>query len=601
MNKKLTYNFLLPVCLLYASILFSQNLILDKAQGFLKDFEIDSASTIINAIDPSIFETYDKGRFHFIKGKLKLLQDTHNKAFEEFLIAKKILKSIDSSLLVSYINLYIIDLLNDQKNSKISSKPYLDEYIEYAKKSGKPKNLSRAYSKIAVSYLDSDNSRLALAYFDKAIFEAKKAKDTILQTNFMFNKAVVYNTSAKKYDSALYLFKKTLPLFIKRNKQEYISYNYNNQAEAFKKLNEFDQAILFYKKADSINLRSNSLKTKRVFYENISDIYNKAGNYKQAYIYAKKLIQIKDSIDNQSQNNAIIKAENKYRAAETEKENLKLRNDNLESDAKRIQNRNLLIGSLALLFFGGITAFLIHKNTKRKQYIAEQEREIQIQRTEKLLKEQELNSIDAMILGQEKERQRLANDLHDNLGSTLATVKLHFDHIKNNRDNSKIKNIEELYNKTDDLLNEAYYKVRTIAHEKNSGVIAKQGLLPAIKNLAKKASNGEEFQIEVQDHGLDERLDNTLEISIFRIIQELITNAIKHANASEISILLTNHDSLLNIIIEDNGKGFNAKKLPNKDGIGLKNIEKRIEHQEGTFEIDSTIGKGTNIIINIPI
>ena len=80
-----------------------------------------------------------------------------------------------------------------------------------------------------------------------------------------------------------------------------------------------------------------------------------------------------------------------------------------------------------------------------------------------------------------------------------------------------------------------------------------------------------------------------------------ITNTIKHANASEITISLTNHDSLLNIIVEDNGKGFDAKVLPEKDGMGLKSIEKRIEHLEGSFEIDSTIGKGTNIIINIPI
>jgi len=206
-----------------------------------------------------------------------------------------------------------------------------------------------------------------------------------------------------------------------------------------------------------------------------------------------------------------------------------------------------------------------------------------------------------MISGQEKERQRLANDLHDNLGSTLATVKLHFEHLKNNRDNPKIENREELYSKTNNLLDEAYQKVRTIAHEKNSGVMAKQGLLPAIKNLAKKASNGNGLQIEVQDYGLDERLDNALEISIFRMIQELITNAIKHAEASEINISLTNHDSLLNIIVEDNGKGFDAKVLPEKDGMGLKSIEKRIEHMEGTFEIDSSLGKGTNIIINIPI
>lgn len=237
----------------------------------------------------------------------------------------------------------------------------------------------------------------------------------------------------------------------------------------------------------------------------------------------------------------------------------------------------------------------------RKQKIAAQEREIEVQRIDKILKEQELQTIDAMILGQEKERQRIANDLHDDLGSTLASAKLHFQHLHKNIQNPKIKDKEALFTQTNLLLEEAYQQVRTIAHEKNSGVMANQGLLPAIKQLAKKISAANKLQITVQDYNLEERLDNTLEISIFRIIQELITNTIKHADATEVDISLTNHDALLNIIVEDNGKGFDATILPNKDGMGLKNIEKRVEYLEGTFEIDSTPHKGTNIIINIPI
>ncbi|MFD2565307.1 sensor histidine kinase [Aquimarina rubra] len=331
------------------------------------------------------------------------------------------------------------------------------------------------------------------------------------------------------------------------------------------------------------------------------EIYKALGKIDQSKDYYIKYLELELLNDQSKKKQLVSEYETKYQTLEKEKKIVQLLNTNLKSEAERIKNRNLLIGSTSILIIGSIIAILMYKNTKRKQRIAEQEREIEIQKTEKLLKEQELTAIDAMISGQEKERQRLANDLHDNLGSTLATVKLHFDHLKNNRDNPKAENIEELYSKTNNLLDEAYQKVRTIAHEKNSGVMAKQGLLPAIKNLAKKASNGDGLLIEVQDYGLDERLDNALEISIFRIIQELITNTIKHANASEINISLTNHDSLLNIIVEDNGKGFDAKILPEKDGMGLKSIEKRIEHMEGTFEIDSTIGKGTNIIINVPI
>ena len=140
-----------------------------------------------------------------------------------------------------------------------------------------------------------------------------------------------------------------------------------------------------------------------------------------------------------------------------------------------------------------------------------------------------------------------------------------------------------------------------MAHLKNSGVIAKKGLLPAVQKLAENASVAGNLTIEVQDFGLDERLDNMLEIAIFRMLQELVTNIIKHANASEASISITQHDDILNIIVEDNGRGFNASNIQAKEGIGLSSIERRIEHMEGTMEVDSTPNKGTTILIDIPL
>ncbi|WP_272973980.1 sensor histidine kinase, partial [Croceibacter atlanticus] len=108
------------------------------------------------------------------------------------------------------------------------------------------------------------------------------------------------------------------------------------------------------------------------------------------------------------------------------------------------------------------------------------------------------------------------------------------------------------------------------------------------------------LQVEVNHYGLEDRLDNNLEISIFRIIQELVTNIIKHANASEASITLTQHDDDLNIIVEDNGKGFNLSAI-DKQGLGLSSIEKRVNFLHGDINIDSTVGKGTTIIIDIPL
>jgi two-component system sensor histidine kinase DegS len=200
-----------------------------------------------------------------------------------------------------------------------------------------------------------------------------------------------------------------------------------------------------------------------------------------------------------------------------------------------------------------------------------------------------------MIEGQEKERQRIANELHDDLGGLMATVKLHFNALKE-------KQTPELYTKTNELIDEAYNKVRTVAHAKNSGVIAKQGLLKAINEMADKVSASNKIMIHVVDHGLENRLENSLELTLFRITQELITNIIKHAEATEATIHITNHEDSLNLMVEDNGKGFNPSQITKTNkGMGISSIDKRVEYLNGTMTIESDENQGTTIIIDIPI
>ncbi|MAT90706.1 MAG: hypothetical protein CMC35_08425 [Flavobacteriaceae bacterium] len=315
-------------------------------------------------------------------------------------------------------------------------------------------------------------------------------------------------------------------------------------------------------------------------------------NYELAYRQYEYAVQNQFKLDLRENTLQNSKMEIDLRTAEKEKQLL------LEQE-KRTRNRNIAIGLGGGLAAVLLLSVLLYKNSKKKQRIAEQEREIEIQKKEKILKEQELNAIDAMIAGQEKERQRLAADLHDSVGATLSAAKLQFDHLKKNKD--KLATLETMFQKTGSLLDEAYNEVRSMAHVKHSGVIAKEGLLPAVEKLARNASLQQSLQVEVQDFGLTERLEPSLEISIFRMIQELVTNIIKHANASEATIAITQHENSLNIIVEDNGKGFNATKFQQKEGMGLSSIERRVEFLEGTLEIDATPGKGTTILIDIPL
>jgi len=132
--------------------------------------------------------------------------------------------------------------------------------------------------------------------------------------------------------------------------------------------------------------------------------------------------------------------------------------------------------------------------------------------------------------------------------------------------------------------------------------MAKNGLLPAVEKLSTNASTKNGLTFEVQSFGLEQRLENSLEITIFRIIQELVTNVIKHADATKGIVHLTNHDDNLNIMIEDDGIGFNPKQISkSKIGMGINSIDKRVEHLDGKLTIESEKNKGTTVIIDIPL
>jgi hypothetical protein len=119
--------------------------------------------------------------------------------------------------------------------------------------------------------------------------------------------------------------------------------------------------------------------------------------------------------------------------------------------------------------------------------------------------------------------------------------------------------------------------------------------------LAEKISIPDKLQIDCVVFGFEDRIENNLEIAVFRMIQELATNIIKHAGATEATIHLTNHDNNINIIVEDNGTGFNTGSIDGAGGMGLSSITKKTEQLGGALTIDTTPGRGTTIIIDIPV
>ncbi|OSY89549.1 hypothetical protein WH52_02650 [Tenacibaculum holothuriorum] len=531
----------------------------------------------------------------------------YNTAFNFFNLAYQKSINLKDSVLIcetlKRINNYCLDT---EKNIK-SFKFYSNNYLKHA--------YNKFEQSQAMFFLLS--FKLQQAYLEKKPFLIEKVTDDIKEQITICNRnkniflaadfhnllGVSFDVNYKNLDEAIFHFKKAEEIYSTRKELSFFKHKIfdvlvnksfvYNQKRNYIKSNE----ILF--KALKIDIPNKQYKGFVNAYELISNNYFSLQNYKRAFNYLSKSKKLDAIIKRNKYAIATEEFQTKYQTEKKEKENLQLKQDNLVSEQKRKQNQNLFYGALSFLVLGGVITFLSLKNSRKKRLLAEQQQELEQQKNITLIKEQEIMAINAMIEGQEKERQIIAEDLHDNIGSVLATLKLHFENLKLNR-KKKHFNQEELYEKTEKLIDETYLKVRSIAHAKNAGVIANQGLLVAVKLMAEKISSANKTQIEVLDYGLEKRIENTIELTAFRVIQELTTNIIKHANATKATINISLFDKVLNIIIEDNGKGFNFKETNLNNGMGLHAIQRKVKHLNGTFEVDSTLNKGTTIIINFP-
>ncbi len=581
--------FIFPVIFFITGFCVGQTNNLIDIKDLINQWELKDA---INKID-KLQSSYDRNSYVYLKSiyyqaKILKRQDNHGLAFKKFLEARKGLRKLDSLYSVSEVNFEIFDLLDQQNDLKINKATYGKEFIDFALSKKNTSSLLRARAHLINASLswDIESIDITINHYKRSILELKRKPYPIKIAAVEMNIGSVYKDQTEDNDSACYYYDKSLYFFKQNNIPSLEDICYNNLAELYEKMgNHFIAANYFEKSNNGTDVKEYNIKTRAVIYKNKISSFKNLNNKDSILKYSELLHYVRDSIGNQSQQEALIK----YQASEKEKQIIK----------EKSKTKQITIALASILLLGSIIALLVYRNTKRKQRIAEQDRELQIQKTETILKEKELETINAMVSGQEKERLRLAGELHDNLGSTLATVRMQVENLERNLD--KVDDPKALLQKTNVLVNEAYDKVRSISHQRNSGVMAKDGLLPAVQKLARTLSSNNQLQVDVQDFGLENRIPNELEITIFRIIQELVTNIIKHAQASEANISLTQHDNELNIMVEDNGKGFKVGKLQEKDGMGLGNIERRIEHLEGTMEVDSMPGRGTSVSIDIPL
>lgn len=202
---------------------------------------------------------------------------------------------------------------------------------------------------------------------------------------------------------------------------------------------------------------------------------------------------------------------------------------------------------------------------------------------------------------QESERKNISRELHDNLGQSLVALKFHLD----NFETKFINDAETLQNLSDSklMIQSSINELRNISYNLNPRSLEDLGLLPSLKILCNDFSKQSNIKGNFHSSGIDDRFNHNLEIALYRIVQESLNNIRKHSKAGEFGIMLTQHSDFLRLVVEDNGIGFDIKKISmnkNKTSMGLNNIKERIIPFDGMLSIDSRKGAGTSIIIEIP-
>jgi len=241
----------------------------------------------------------------------------------------------------------------------------------------------------------------------------------------------------------------------------------------------------------------------------------------------------------------------------------------------------MLIMVIAIIMIG----FLVQRKLIRKERAY---RDI-----EKLLQKQELNSAYALIEGQELERKRIAKDIHDNVGNLMATLKIYSDLVVARDQDSELRRLNEKINEITDA---ATMEVRKVSHALDSGIVQNFGLKVALEQLAEAVRNTGKVEVTSQ-YDISYPIDSDTSLNIYRIIQELTTNSLKHAHASQLRIEVTQLDREISIIFEDNGVGFTVESK--KDGMGIQNIRSRVNYLRGDYKLQSS-PKGTTFILEIP-
>ena len=476
-------------------------------------------------------------------GRVYSIQGEHDKALPEFrFYYSKVKNSEDLRQLATALNYLSVEFM--QIHDHDSSLFYLNKNLEVQKKLRYPVGIAAALQNIASVYLEMGDS-------DKAL------------TNF--------NDSYQYYRTA--------------NFGQGIGQVKLNIASIYMSQRRFGDAARNLEEAVQNSTLINDYHALRAQYSLLSAAYDSLGRKKAALDSYRKFHAMSDTLLNIDKQRAISELFTQYETKEKEQQ-IELQQSQIGEQEAKLQRNQLLIFALVVLGLLLLVIILLVRNrAKKKQALIRKESELKLREAE----------INAVINSQEKERNRFARDLHDGFGQMISVLKLNLSQLGK----TSTKDVEkrtEVFQNGEAIINDMYAELRNICFDLMPQTLVKNGLIPALKEFGARINQSGIVSCDVMTFEETMRFSEIEEISLFRITQEWVNNVLKYANASHITIQLTQDGSEVTLSIEDDGMGFNPEDFYNGKGNGWKNIQTRLKQVSGVFDLDTRPGRKENMV-----
>lgn len=461
--------------------------------------------------------------------------------------------------------------------------------IRINKKLGNDYGLAGAYGNYA-------NRLEQLGNLDSALYYQTRSYELYLKLNLLSEAAANLNNigyiERKRGNDSLGLKKYEEAYSLSQQIKDTVSMAYflKNIAAVHQSLGTKDQALKYYRLAQKYAVKKGLLDEIQTIAKGLSEVFESLGMIDSALHYSRLNFELRDSIYSTESLRSIQELEQRFENEKKEKQIAQLNEKQAQASLAIATQRNWIIALLASLTLVLVSAWFVYDRRKKINMarIADQESQFRKQ------------LLDATVIAQEEERQRIAKDLHDGLVQTLAALKLG---IQNGLNKVSIKaEAEPIFKEHIRQLDDAANEARGISHQMMPRSLTESGLVIAMEDMLDKTLGYTEIEYHFEHFGMgEERLKQSIEVSVYRIAQELVNNVIKHSKASHVDIQLFKTKSHLVLHVEDDGAGFELSDKQKQSGIGLSNIFSRASAVNGEVNYEKGEPKGTIANVRVPL